>query len=83
MEKKIGVIIVAIKCRKSIPRINTLLGKYGDIILSRQGLNISEDNIQLISLFIRSDANTINSLTGKMGRLNGVKVRTLQISDIK
>ncbi|PLW93658.1 MAG: CopG family transcriptional regulator [Marinilabiliales bacterium] len=83
MEKKLGVIIIAIKDRKMVPRINTLLGEHGDIILSRQGLNINEDNIQLISLFIKSEANIINSLTGKIGRLNGVKVRTLQLSDIE
>ena len=83
MEKKLGVIIIAIKNREMVPRINTLLGEHGDIILSRQGLNISEDNVQLISLFIKSDANTINSLTGKMGRLPGVKIRTLQLSDIE
>ncbi|MBN2728640.1 MAG: hypothetical protein JXR53_05400 [Bacteroidales bacterium] len=82
MEKKLGVIIILVNDRQQVPRINTLLGEHGDIILSRQGLNISEDNVQLISLFIKSDANTINSLTGKMGRLHGVKVRTLQLSDI-
>lgn len=83
MEKKLGVIIIAIKNQQMVPRINTLLGEHGDIILSRQGLNISEDNIKIISLFVKSDANTINSLTGKIGRLNGVKAKTLQISNIQ
>jgi putative iron-only hydrogenase system regulator len=77
MEKRIGTITILIKGKASIPSINTLLSEYGDIILARQGLPLHDRNIHIISLVIEGSLQTISALTGKIGRLKDVEVKSI------
>ena len=79
MEKKIGTISILISEREVIEYVNNLLSSFGENILSRQGMPLREDGLFVISLIVKSQADTINALTGKLGRLKGVKVRSVLI----
>lgn len=63
--------------KTSIPRINTLLSEYSEIILGRQGLPLRDKGINVISLVIEGTTDRINALTGKIGRLDGVEVKSI------
>jgi putative iron-only hydrogenase system regulator len=63
--------------KKSVPRINTLLSDYSEIILGRQGLPLHERGVNVISLVIEGTTDRINALTGKIGRLDGVEVKSI------
>lgn len=60
-----------------MPRVNTLLSEYSEIILGRQGIPIRDHGINIISLVIEGDTDRINALTGKIGKLEGVEVRSI------
>jgi putative iron-only hydrogenase system regulator len=77
MEKRIGTITILIKGKTAVPRVNTLLSEYGDIILARQGLPLHHRNINVISLVIEGTIETISALTGKIGRLKDVEVKSI------
>ncbi len=77
MEKRIGTITILIKGTTSIPAINSLLSEYRSIILARQGLPIHHRNIHVISLVIEGTTQIISALTGKIGRLEDVEVRSI------
>lgn len=79
MEKKIGIISIAITQQESVGDINNLLTFYANIILSRNGLPLRDEGVFVISLVVKSDGDTINALTGKLGRLSGVKVKSILI----
>lgn len=79
MEKKIGIISIAITQQESVGDINNLLTSYANIILSRNGLPLRDEGVFVISLVVKSDGDTINALTGKLGRLSGVKVKLILI----
>lgn len=79
MEKKIGIISIAITQQESVGNINNLLTSYANIILSRNGLPLRDEGVFVISLVVKSDGDTINALTGKLGRLSGVKVKSILI----
>lgn len=79
MEKKIGIISIAITQQESVGDINNLLTSYANIILSRNGLPLRDESVFVISLVVKSDGDTINALTGKLGRLSGVKVKSILI----
>ena len=79
MEKKIGIISIVIFNRNIVEEVNALLSAYADMILSRNGMPLREEQLCLISLEVKSDADTINALTGKLGKLKGVKVKSLLI----
>lgn len=60
-----------------MPRVNTLLSEHSEIILGRQGIPIRGHGINIISLVIEGDTDRINALTGKIGKLEGVEVRSI------
>jgi putative iron-only hydrogenase system regulator len=60
-----------------VPRVNTLLSEYSEIILGRQGIPIRDHGISIISLVIEGNTDQINALTGKIGKLEGVEVRSI------
>lgn len=80
MEKKIGTISVLIINREVVEDVNNLLSSFSDIIIARQGIPLREDNLFVISLVVKSQSDTINALTGKLGRLKGLKVRSILIT---
>jgi putative iron-only hydrogenase system regulator len=77
MEKRIGTITILIKGKTSVPVVNSLLSEYSNIILARQGLPLHNRNIHIISLVIEGTIEVINALTGKIGRLKDVEVKSI------
>ncbi|MDR0971108.1 MAG: hypothetical protein LBM25_01825 [Bacteroidales bacterium] len=72
MEKRIAVISIMIHNKDSVNAINDLLSLNSQYILSRYGLPLVEKNMSIITLIIEASTDKINSLTGKLGRLEGV-----------
>ncbi|NLT24230.1 MAG: CopG family transcriptional regulator [Syntrophorhabdus sp.] len=77
MEKRFGAILILLTNKTSVPRVNTLLTEHSEIILGRQGIPIRDHGINIISLVIEGDTDRINALTGKIGKLEGVEVRSI------
>ncbi|MBP5177078.1 MAG: CopG family transcriptional regulator [Clostridia bacterium] len=74
---KIGVIgIVIEKDRTIAEKVNKLLSEYGDMICGRMGLPDKENGVFVISVIVKSANEQISALTGKLGRLENVKVRS-------
>ncbi len=77
MEKRIGIIAVLAEERKSIPQLNLIASEFHEIIRARQGLPFSDKNIHIISLIVEGTTDQIGALTGKLGRLPGLKVKSM------
>lgn len=77
MEKRIGSALILVQDKQSVHRLNTIISKYGDIILGRQGLPLHHKGISIISLVFEATPDEISSLTGQLGRLDGVNVKTI------
>ncbi len=77
MEKRIGTITILIKGKVSVPVVNALLSEYSNIILARQGLPLHNRNIHVISLVVEGTTEVISALTGKIGRLKDVEVKSI------
>lgn len=60
-----------------MPRVNTLLSEYSEIVLGRQGIPIRDHGINIISLVIEGNTDQINALTGRIGKLEGVEVKSI------
>ena len=80
MEKRLGIVAIIIENKTSIPIINKLLSENESIINARLGLPMRERGISLISLVIEGNTDEIGSLTGKLGRISGAKVKSLLTS---
>lgn len=82
MEKRIGTISIAIYNRDMAERVNKLISCYGDCVLARQGLPFADRGIFIITLVVEASTDKINALTGSLGRLDNVEVKSI-LSKIK
>ena len=74
---KIGVVgIIIEKDRRMVESVQKILSSFADVILSRTGLPDREREIYVISLIVRGSNERISALSGKLGRLNSVTVKT-------
>lgn len=74
MEKRIGTLIIRVDNRQSVPALNEILSNHAGIIICRQGF--PRDNHSIISLILEGDTDKIGSLTGQLGRLDGIEVKS-------
>lgn len=80
MDKRMGIIGIIIKDRyKSAPQVNRILSEHGEIISGRMGLPFREKGVNVIGLIIEASTDEVGALTGKLGMLQGVKVKSLLV----
>jgi putative iron-only hydrogenase system regulator len=77
MEKRIGAVIILVGSDGDPQRINSIISEHADVILGRQGIPLRDRSISVISLVLEGDTDRLGSLTGKLGRLPGVKVKSV------
>lgn len=75
-ERRLGVVGIFISNREgSAPKVNALLGEFGERILGRMGLPCKERKRWVITLIIEATNDEIGALTGRLGSLPGVTVK--------
>lgn len=79
MEKRIGAALILVENRESVSRLNQILSAHADIIIARQGIPLQQRGISVISLVVEGTTDEIGALTGPIGKLNGVQVKTLML----
>ena len=77
MENKIAVIAIIVEDKSAVERINSILHDFGDFVIGRMGLPYKERGINVISVVIDAPQQTISSLSGKLGMIDGVKSKVL------
>lgn len=76
MEKRIAVIGIIVEDNNSVEQLNSVLHNYGEFIVGRMGLPYRERNISIVSIAVDAPQNTISELSGKIGKINGISVKT-------
>jgi putative iron-only hydrogenase system regulator len=79
-ERRIGVIGIVIEDRKVAPRINEILSAYGDVIVGRMGIPYRERELSVIALTVDGSTDEIGALTGKLGNIDGVRVKSALVT---
>ena len=75
METRVAIISIIVENTDSVDRLNTLLHDYGQYIIGRMGLPYREKNMNVICIVIDAPMDTINTLTGAIGRLPDVTAK--------
>ena len=75
--KRIAIIALIVTDREAAEAINTLLHEYGEHIMGRMGLPCRERGVNLISVAMDAPQDVISALAGKLGRLKGVRSKTV------
>ena len=76
MEKRIAVMAIIVEDRGAVEELNALLHEYGEYIIGRMGIPYREKGVSVMSVVIDAPQNEISALSGKIGKLTGVTVKT-------
>lgn len=76
METRVAVIGIIVENKNSVEKLNKTLSEYGDYIVGRMGVPYHKKGVNIISIAIDAPQDIINSLSGKIGRLDGVCAKT-------
>jgi len=77
MEKRIGVVAILIQGRESVGQVNQILSSHNHIIQGRLGMPFRDKGVQVISLGGEGTTDQIGALTGPLGRLSSVQVKSV------
>ncbi|MBE5809210.1 MAG: iron-only hydrogenase system regulator [Clostridiales bacterium] len=75
METRVAVISIIVENKEAVAELNRLLSEHGDLIIGRMGLPYPKKGVSIISVAIDAPMNTINALTGSIGRLEGIQAK--------
>lgn len=80
MEKRIGTALILIEDKEAVHQMNTIASNHSEIIIGRQGLPRSNGQ-SIISLVLEGATDEIGSLTGQLGRLKGIQVKSVLLKN--
>ncbi|NLB72868.1 MAG: CopG family transcriptional regulator [Firmicutes bacterium] len=77
LESRIAVVGIVVEDRlNAAKKVNEILSLHADIIVGRLGVPHTEKEAGVIALIINGTTDEIGSLTGKLGSVKGVKVKS-------
>ena len=78
MENRLGFIGIIIEDRDAnATAVNELLGQFGSIIVARTGVPYEKRACSAITLIVDTSTDELGMLTGKLGSLSGVSVKSM------
>lgn len=77
METRIALVGIIIEDLNAAAAVNAILHTYADNIVGRMGIPYRQRNVSIISVVIDAPQKDISAMTGKLGMITGVNVKTV------
>jgi putative iron-only hydrogenase system regulator len=77
VERLATILITFKKENEQIPILNGILSEHSQYILSRLGLALPHKDYNIITLIVEASIDTINSLAGRLGKLDSLNINVL------
>ncbi len=77
MDTRIAAVSIIVEEPASVEALNAILHEYASCILGRMGIPDREKGVSIIWIALDAPADTVNALTGKVGRLPGVSAKAV------
>ena len=72
---RVAVISIIVENPDGVERLNELLHDYRDCVVGRMGIPYKEKGINIICVAVDAPQDTVNSLTGSLGKLDGITAK--------
>lgn len=82
MDSRVAVISIIVEKEEAVERLNALLHNYAQYIIGRMGLPYRAKGVNIICVAVDAPNDVISALSGKLGSLSGVGVKTAYSSVI-
>lgn len=76
METRIAVMGIIVENMESVELLNGILHDYGEYIVGRMGIPYRKKNVNIVSIAVDAPQDVISALSGKIGKIQGVSVKT-------
>ena len=76
MKTRVALMSIIVEEKESVNALNELLHQYGEHIVGRMGIPYHKRGINIISIALDAPEDAINALSGKVGKLSGISVKT-------
>ncbi|WP_312634460.1 TM1266 family iron-only hydrogenase system putative regulator [Oscillibacter sp.] len=77
MDSRVAVIAILVRDSDSVEALNGLLHEFGGYVVGRMGVPYAKRGVNIISVAVDAPQAVTSALTGKIGRLKGVSVKTV------
>ena len=77
METRVALLAVIVREEESVAALNGLLHQYSGHIIGRMGVPYRARGVNVISVAMDAPADAISALSGKIGKLRGITVKTV------
>lgn len=77
METRVAIAAIVVDNPDSIEQMNRILHEYRNYIIGRMGVPYPNRNISLISVAVDAPTDVISALSGRLGNLDGLSVKTV------
>lgn len=77
METRIALIGIIVEDMKATDKLNNILHEYSQYLVGRMGIPYRQKNVGIISVVIDATNDVISSLSGKLGMVEGINVKTM------
>ena len=76
-ETRVAVMSIIVENVEVVETLNNILHEYRDFIIGRMGLPYHQKKINIISIALDAPQDLISALSGRVGNLEGLKVKTI------
>jgi len=76
METRIASIAIIVENMDSVEKLNNLLHEYRQYVIGRMGIPYKKCAVSIISVAVDAPQDVISTLSGKIGKLDGVSAKT-------
>ena len=76
MQTRVAVMAIIVDKADSVEKLNAVLHEFGEYIIGRMGLPYRARHVNILSVAIDAPQDVISALSGKIGNLDGVSVKT-------
>ncbi|WP_176013171.1 TM1266 family iron-only hydrogenase system putative regulator [Victivallis sp. Marseille-Q1083] len=76
-ETRIALVGIVVEDMEATEKINRILHEYSGFIVGRMGIPYRPQRVCIISVVVDAPNDVISSLSGKLGMIDGISVKTV------
>jgi putative iron-only hydrogenase system regulator len=76
METRVAVMSIIVENGEMVETLNAILHSHSEFIIGRMGIPYRKKGVSIIAIALDAPMNTISALSGKIGSLSGISVKT-------
>ena len=76
-EYRLAIVAIIVSNGEAAEKVNAALHEYAAYVVGRMGLPLRERSVNAITVVLDAPQNSVNALTGRLGKIDGVSAKAL------